>query len=248
MKKSKTNIYQLPVYEVVIVALILGIAMMGISLLFFDSIWGLIALSVPYGMLFREFMKEREAVRKKDAVAEFKEFLENLSSNLYAGMSFEHSFVNAYVQTKKLFLKHFVLEQPLINAKEKLQNHVPMEEVLFQFAEQAMLDEIWDFATLTSIAKRKGGNLMKIIRQANDHIGERMRLEQEIATVTAAKRLEQSIMCVMPFLMMIYMKFTNESYFEVLYHNPMGILFMSVCLFVIFIAYKLGTKIVRNAL
>lgn len=248
MKQSKHDIYRVPLREIIAIVMVLCLAMLSISYLFFDSLLGLLGLMVPFWILLRECIEERREKRRMKAVMEFKDFLECLSGNLYAGLSLENSFINAFEQAKRMFHENFVMETVLLGCVEKIQNHVPMEEVLLQLADVTQLDEVWDFASLAMAAKRNGGNLIKIIRQANEHIGERLRLEQEIATLISAKRMEQRIMCVMPFIMVAYMKLTSPGYFSVLYHNVPGVLFMGVCVGVIFIAYEVGAKIIKMAL
>ena len=59
----------------------------------------------------------------------------------------------------------------------------------------------------------------------------------------AAKRLEQKVMNVMPFFIVLYLEYTNPGYFDMMYHNLTGIAIMTGCLVVYMAAYGLAEKI-----
>ena len=60
---------------------------------------------------------------------------------------------------------------------------------------------------------------------------------QEMQTALAAKRLEQSVMNIMPFAIVMYLDFSNPGYFDMLFHNVSGVLIMTGCMGVYLFAY-----------
>jgi tight adherence protein B len=56
-------------------------------------------------------------------------------------------------------------------------------------------------------------------------------------TALAAKRLEQSVMNIMPFAIVLYLNFSNPGYFDMLFHNVSGVLIMTGCLCAYLIAF-----------
>ena len=44
------------------------------------------------------------------------------------------------------------------------------------------------------------------------------------------KKLEQKVMNVMPLFLLFYLDITSPGYLNVLYHNVLGVIFMTICL------------------
>lgn len=63
--------------------------------------------------------------------------------------------------------------------------------------------------------------------------------------MVSGKRLEQRIMCLMPFGIIMYLRLTNETYISGLYGNFVGIVVMSVALLLIYAAYIWGSRLVK---
>ena len=69
--------------------------------------------------------------------------------------------------------------------------------------------------------------------------------EQEIQVMISAKKMEANVMSVVPFLIILYLDTTSAGFFDVLYHNPVGIVVMSVCLVVYLVAVLLMQKLME---
>lgn len=83
---------------------------------------------------------------------------------------------------------------------------------------------------MLSFAKRGGGNLVGIIQNTVRNISSKIRIEEEIQTMIAQKRLEQKVMNVMPVFLLFYLDIASPGYMDVLYHNILGVIFMTICL------------------
>ena len=59
----------------------------------------------------------------------------------------------------------------------------------------------------------------------------------------AKYKYEQQIMNLMPMGIIGYIRLTNPSYFDPLYHNPFGIVMMTVVLVIYYLAYRMSEKI-----
>lgn len=70
--------------------------------------------------------------------------------------------------------------------------------------------------------------------------------KEEARTILAARRMEQRIMSLMPFCIVLYVKLGNPGYFDSLYHNLKGILIMSLCMGVYMAAWSLSERILRR--
>ena len=106
-------------------------------------------------------------------------------------------------------------------------------------------EDVENFVTVFGAAKRLGGDSIAIIRHAADAIGEKMEVEREIQVMLTSKKLEFKIMCVIPFVIILYMRSAFPEFMAVLYGNLAGTLFMTICLMVYLTAYQLGKKMTQ---
>ena len=60
------------------------------------------------------------------------------------------------------------------------------------------------------------------------------------------KRLENKVMCIVPFFILLYMDITSKGYFDILYHNLPGIIIMTICMAVYIMAYLMAEKITEG--
>lgn len=97
-----------------------------------------------------------------------------------------------------------------------------------EFASRTSEEEVQLFVTVFSMAKRSGGDMIQIIRNAVGQISEKIDVKREIETMMAAKQFEFKIMSVVPFAMICYMKISFPAFMEVLYGNILGVIIMSV--------------------
>ena len=119
--------------------------------------------------------------------------------------------------------------------------------MLLDFAKRSHINDIYDFVEVFAIAKRRGGDFGKIIKNTADIISDKIEVKREITTMISAKRLEQSIMNVVPFAIILYINFTSPGFFDPLYHNFLGIVIMSVLLAVYMAALFLADRIIQTA-
>ena len=87
------------------------------------------------------------------------------------------------------------------------------------------------------------GNIPETIELYSKVISDHLELIAELETLLAAKRLEQKVMNVMPFLIVLYLEYTNRGYFDMMYHNLTGVVIMTGCLLVYMAAFALAERI-----
>ena len=73
-----------------------------------------------------------------------------------------------------------------------------------------------------AIAKRSGGDLVKILGKTAGILRIRSQLREEIITLMAGKRLEQRIMSVMPAAVLLYVNLGNPGFTDPLYQGIGG--------------------------
>ena len=123
--------------------------------------------------------------------------------------------------------------------------NIPVEKAMDEFAERAGVDDIRNFARVLRVAKRSGGDLVPIINQTADTIGDRIQMKEDILTITASRRFEQNIMNMVPLMLVIYIDFSNPGFFTVMYTTPVGRAVMTGCLVVYLLSIALSWKILN---
>ena len=124
-----------------------------------------------------------------------------------------------------------------------MKRNIPIEKLLLDFGRRSDIEDIDNFARVVVVAKKSGGNLIRIIQKTVRSISKKISVEEEINTLITAKKLEQKIMMVMPYLIILYLRMTNGNYFDVLYHNPIGAGIMTIFLLLIYVADWWAKKI-----
>ena len=122
---------------------------------------------------------------------------------------------------------------------------VPVEQAVEELSERTKLPDVESFAGVFVTAKRSGGNLMSIIRNTADQIGDKIDVKREIDTMLAAKKYEFQVMSVIPFGIVLYMTVSFPEFMGNLYGNIAGRGVMTGCLIIYLGAYGLGRKIIE---
>ncbi len=214
---------------------------------FYRSIWAM-PFMLPFGILAIHIRKEKEEERNKCYhLEQFKECILSVEASLRAGYAVENAFVESIRDMKMMFGEHSMIVKELCFIQTGLRNNETLESLLFAMAKESKISEILEFAEVFSIAKRNSGNVSGVIDLYSVVISQKIETRQEIQTVLAAKRLEQKVMNVMPFAMVIYLDTTNPGYFEMFFHNFTGVVLMSACLGIYVAAYIWSEKIFTKA-
>ncbi len=183
--------------------------------------------------------------RKELLKLQFREMMIAVIAGLEAGYSVENAFIKAYPDMCLLYGRDADMCEELKWISRNLRNNANLEDLLSDLAARSHVPEIRDFADVFSIAKRSGGDLPSILRETASLIGEKIEVKREITTIISAKKMEQNIMNVVPFGIIIYIDATSPGFFEPLYHNLFGVVMMTVMLAVYAAAYLLASKILK---
>jgi len=185
--------------------------------------------------------------RKEQLTVQFREMMIAVIASLQAGYSIENAFLRTYEDLCLLFGKRSMIARELLGMNRELRNNRNIEEILQEFSARSHIPEIADFAEVFRIAKRSGGDLPSILQHTADLISQKIDVRREIATQISAKKMEQLIMDLVPFGIILYIDATSPGFFEPLYHNGMGVILMTVLLGVYITAYLMAQKILNIA-
>ncbi len=216
-----------------------------ICYLFYDSYKACVLL-IPFAVVdYRAMKLQKKERQKSQLMQQFKSLIESLSTSLSAGYSLEKSLEESNKDLLLIYSENAVIFQELEVISAGLRMNIPVEQLLLNFGNRSGMDDIRNFASVVAVAKRSGGNLVHIIQKTVSRIADKMAVEEEIETMIAAKKYEEKIMMIMPYGMILYLRLTNEGYFDVLYHNMIGMCLMTVFLIVLYIADIWAKKIME---
>lgn len=216
-----------------------------ISFLFYKSVFAVILLFPLLLIFIKNERKNYIIKRKKNLQKEFKEGVVLLLSGIEAGYSIENAFADACEELRQMYQKETDIEREFRLISRGVKLNEPIENLLLDFAERSGVEDVKSFADVFVIAKRRGGDMIMILKSSINTIQEKLEVKQEIDTILSGKRLEQNIMSVVPIGILVYVNFTSPEFLESLYGNFAGVIVMSVCLVLYGIAYFVGKKIVE---
>lgn len=214
------------------------------AFLFYDSVYAFLFLLAGLAVFLRRKKKQLIQKRKKELCMQFQEAIASAATAMSAGYSVENAFREAWYDMQKLYGEDSLIARELKDFMHQLSVNRTLEEFLLEFADRADVEDIMDFGIVFSTAKKNGGNFNRIIQRSVDIMRSKRETEQEIEVLLSGKQYEQKIMGVIPFVIIGYMRWSTGSFMDVLYHNPAGIVTMSMCLLLYAAAILLSEKIV----
>ena len=204
------------------------------------------AILVPFaGKLMKEKAKTLAQRRQRELGEQFKDMVFSVAANQKAGYSVENAVRQSYRDMELLYGADSMICREILYIAAGLENNVVLENLLYDFGRRSGHPDIMQFAEVFRIAKRSGGNMTEILKKTAYAIEQKMETDKEIQVILSAKRMEQKIMNLVPFLIISYISVTSPGFFDVLYHNAAGIVIMTCCLAVYLVSVRLSRKIVE---
>lgn len=214
-----------------------------IAQIFYQNLISLLFLW-PVGIpLMKRLLRRHENERQRELTIQFKEMLQGMLTALKAGYSPENAFLEARQEMSFLYGKESRISWELDRLAGGMENHIPLETLIDEFAGRSGVEEIRDFSEVFTIARSGGGDMTEIMARTNALIRSRIEVENEIDLLLSSRRMEQIIMDAVPFFIIIYVGTASRGFFDVMYRNAAGIVIMTGCLIVYLFAFALSEKI-----
>lgn len=245
MELHNYGIYRLNIKDWMAFVIYLFAKGMILSFLFYDSYLGLVFALVFSGFDYRELKRKKLKQQKRELISQFNSLMEALVTSLNAGYSLESAFKEAKRDLLLIYEKTSLIIKELDVIVTGLKMNIPLEKLLMDFGMRSDSEDIYNFANVIKAAKKSGGNIIHIIQKTVNCISDKISVEEEIETMIAAKKLEETIMMIMPYGILLYLRVTNDGYLDPLYHNPIGIMIMTVFLLLIYLADFWAKKIME---
>lgn len=224
--------------------LIAAIFLFFLGYVFFSSY--AVAAVLSGGAFFYPKYKSRQLARERRGALkiQFKDALYCLSSALGVGRSLESSFRAALSDLRFLYPDStcdIIREFELICRRMEVSD--PVENALMDFAARSGVEDIRNFAEVTVICKRTGGNMIQVIKNAASMINEKIEISQDIDMMLTRQKYEQKVLNIMPIVFIGLIKFCGSGYMDSLYTSVKGYLIMAAALFILAAAYTVSKKI-----
>lgn len=180
--------------------------------------------------------------KRNDLKLQFRELLDALSTSLGSGKNVVDAFKSAYDDLSIIYSEETAIIQELAIIINGISNNVDVENSLMDFGIRSGIEDIESFANVFETCYRKGGNIKDVIKNTQQIITEKMEVEMEIQTVVSASTNEQTIMTVLPILLIALIKMMSPE-FAGNFVTPVGLIATTIAIVMFVAAYFVGKKI-----
>lgn len=215
-----------------------------VAFLFYDSMYALILFLGFYFLINKGIEKSEIKKSKMNMKDEFREMILSMASAIESGNSVEHALESVEAEMKLLYGEQSRIVREIHQSLKKIEANYPIEKTFEEMAVGMAIEEVLMFSDTFKVGKRIGGDMNQIIKDTAEIISERIETENEIECHLAGKIFEFRIMCTMPFVIMLYVRLSSPGYFDVLYHNVIGVSIMTAVLVFMWVAYKIGKRVI----
>ncbi len=204
------------------------------AFVFFQSVKSLIVLIPIFGIrMYRGRHELREQYRRQ-LEEHFRDGLQCLLASLEAGYSIENSIAHAASDLRMMFEEKEPIVKEFRRMEYRIAGGASAEAVLTEFGERSGVADIRNFAGIFVIAKRTGGDVVKVIRSATDTLYQKQEVMREIHTILLSKQFEVGIMKAMPYLMILYFLLFSPAFLAPMYTGTLG----PIIMFFLYLLYR----------
>ena len=238
-------IYKVSKKEKAVVIMVIFMAIIIISILFYGTIYAVVIL-LPLGVpIYREQKRRIINKKKKELKVQFKDMLMVMSNSLKTGYSVSNALKESYKDMVSMYGRYSYICEELRIMISKIKLNVREEDIFKDFAKRTGLREAILFSRIFSVAKRTGGNMTEVIGSVTDSIVLKENVREEIEVSTTEKKTEQKIMTLIPMALILYVKMMSPDFLNIMYETNAGRIVMTICLVLYILAFLWAQKIVE---
>lgn len=198
-----------------------------IGYLFYKSFIGGLFL-LPFFVIFQKFDRKRQIKKRKNLLSlQFTEMLQSLISSLKAGTSLEKGVIQSKQRLTGLYQNEELILNELAVIERGLLLNVNIENLFMDLGKRSGVEEIREFSEILAIAKRSGGNLVKVMENTATFLVEKKEMEAEIKALISGKRMEGRAMGYILPGILLYLNVTMPDVSRALYEGLAGRLIMT---------------------
>lgn len=202
------------------------------------AVVGLLAIKLFMPIINDSLKTKRQNKLKK----QFCDFASALTNSLASGMNMMDSLNAVYLDLQAQYSEDSLIVLEIKEIINGMNNNIPIEEMLSDFADRSGIDDIENFAKVFKTCYRTGGDIKSIVRRTTDIISEKIMISSEIETTITSNKMQMNIMNVIPIVIVFMMRIMSSEFAES-FSSLIGIIGLTVCVGLTFASYKLGQKI-----
>ena len=176
---------------------------------------------------------------------QFLDYLTAFAGALKAGYSAERAIREGAAQMEILYGKSALICSEMSRLCGQMEMNRSPDDLLAEFAVRSELEDADVFAEVFRIISRSGGDMISVVGNTAEMIGEKLRTQEDIRTAVRGRQFEQTIMNVMPLAILAYMRIVSPGLLENVYGSLPGIVMMTGALGVYAAAFVIGRKMSR---
>lgn len=199
-------------------------------------------LAIFYIKLKGKYLNKKRQIKLQE---EFIDLLQAVGDALKTGNSLERAFISARNEVEKINGKNSMIYEEVNIIINKLNMNIPIEKSIEDLASRSGINEIKYFSEVISIAKKRGGNIIKMVSDCSDTLMNIIETKKEIEVIIAGKVNEKKIMDKIPLFIIFYISLTSPEIMQPLYTTLYGRFIMIFSLLGYIFAYYLGERIVN---
>jgi len=199
--------------------------------LFFNNMAAAVCLALLAIPLEKKWRENRAAARRRELAAQFKDLLFSLSASFQSGRHMAEAIGEARKNMKEIYPPGAPINTELDLMNRRMGAGGESErEVLYDFAVRSGNEDARNFADVYYTCLKTGGDLNGVVNRTADILIEKMSIRREIDTLMAQKKYEAKLLTAVPFLILLYLRFSSPEYLLPLYTTPMGLCVMAAAL------------------
>lgn len=214
-----------------------------ISKLFYDNYKYTFLFLLGFPAFYRYIKRQLIKKNKEELKTQFCEMISIVSTSLSAGLSMENSLNECLGAMINLFGENAFIVTEVKSFLQKLSINKSIDSIMIDFAERSGLQEIKDFSIVLTETMKCGGSVPNVISRTVTMMKQKSEIECEIKAMLNGKVLEQRIMSIVPFFIIVYLRASSGSFMDSLYHNTKGVALMTACLLIYALSVMLAAKI-----
>jgi tight adherence protein B len=118
-----------------------------------------------------------------------------------------------------------------------------IESALADLASRSGIEDIESFCDVMSICRKTGGNLVEIVKNTTNILGDKLEIKGEIDILLAQRRFEKKVLNVMPIALILVLSAAAGEYIEPVFTTMIGRAVMSAAIALILLSWAVSAKI-----
>lgn len=175
----------------------------------------------------------------------FIDFLNQINSNLYLGLSLETSILHLN-SDQDIKDGEGILNYAIRHLKTAISLGLNGALLLDEIYKLYPIDDCRLYVEMLKLSKETGASINKITEVTLANLYTRFQTVSEAKLILYQKKMEQMILSIAPILIIIFISITSGSFLEMLYTTPIGALVMTSSFALLIVMKIVGRRIVET--